>query len=120
MASVVLVTIMEVDASSSSKRQKRKQSTSPPVEVGCFDLLKQLACSLQCGGKTLSVKETVPITSSSSASDTSIPEKKKTCKRKKSTQASKAKLKRQQTSPPPSPVTDKRPEKQTDQHQSSV
>ena len=111
---------MEVDASSSSKRQKRKQSTSPSVEVGCFDLLKQLACSLQCGGKTLSVKETVPIISSSSASDTSIPEKKKTCKRKKSTQASKAKLKRQQTSPPPSPVTDKRPEIQTDQHQSSV
>ena len=122
LPSVVVNFIMDVDASSAAapkSRQKRKQSTSPPVDVGCFDLLKQLACSVQCGGKTISVKETVPIISSSSASDTSIPEKKKTFrKRKKSGESSKTKKKRQQTLPPESPQTDKKAEKNPDQHQS--
>ena len=122
LPSVVVNFIMDVDASSAAapkSRQKRKQSTSPPAEVRCFDVIKQLACSVNCGGKTISIKETEPITCSSSASDTSIPEKKKTLrKRKKSNQSSKTKLKRGHVSPHLSPETDKRPEKNPDQHQS--
>ena len=83
---------MEEEVPKKAKPQrKRKQSTSPPVDVGCFDLLKKLSCSVQCGSKTVSVKESV----SSGSSEMSVPEKKKiTRRRKKSTETPKVKRKR--------------------------
>ena len=83
---------MEEEVPKKAKPQrKRKKSTSPPVDVGCFDLLKKLSCSVQCGSKTVSVKESV----SSGSSEMSVSEKKKTTRRrKKSTETPKVKRKR--------------------------
>ena len=113
---------MEVDApvsaaKSTRSQRKRKKSTSPPVEVGCFDLLKKLSCSVQCGGKTLSIKETMP--PSSSSSETLVPEEQKhAIKRKKPDNASKVTLKRKHSSRSSLPETDKKANKILDQHQS--
>ena len=121
--SVVFVLAMEVDAPVSvaktdRSQRKRKKSTSPPVEVGCFDLLRKLSCSVQCGGKTLSVKETEPYSSSSEAS---IPEDNKTkSKRKKSNDSPKAKPKRKHPSRSSLIGTDKKANPLPDQHQSLV
>ena len=115
---------MEVDApvsaaKSTRSQRKRKKSTSPPVdvEVGCFDLLKKLSCSVQCGGKTLSIKETMP--PSSSSSETLVPEEQKhAIKRKKPDNASKVTLKRKHSSRSSLPETDKKANEVLDQHQS--
>ena len=115
---------MEVDApdsvaKSAQPQRKRKQSTSTPVEVGCFDLLRKLACSVQCGGKTLSVKDAVP--SYSSSSDISVPEENATKnKRKKSNNSPKAKPKRKHPSRSSLIETDKKANPLPDQHQSLV
>ena len=113
---------MEVDApvsaaKSTRSQRKRKKSTSPPVEVGCFDLLKKLSCSVHCGGKTLSIKETMP--PSSSSSETLVPEEQKhAIKRKKPDNASKVTLKRKHSSRSSLPETDKKANEVLDQHQS--
>ena len=115
---------MEVDApvsvaKTARSQRKRKQSPDSPVEVGCFDMLRKLSCSVQCGGKTWSVKETAP--SYSSSSETSIPEDNKTkSKRKKPNNSPQVKPKRKHPSRSSLIETDKKANPLPDQHQSLV
>ena len=44
---------------------------SPDQDVGCFDLLKKISCTLSCGGTTCSIKETDPDCSLSSSAESS-------------------------------------------------
>ena len=42
-------------------------------DVGCLSFLKRITCTLSCGGTTCSIKETEPVTSSSSESESLSP-----------------------------------------------
>jgi hypothetical protein len=79
---------MESDKVTTKKKRVRARggSDSPPkAVVSCLDVLKKLACSVRCGGKTLSLKETV-LSASSSSSEDKPP---KTIKRKRPSRRSK-------------------------------
>ena len=60
----------------SQRRRYRHSRSQSPIggspDLGCFGLLKKISCSLQCGGTTCSVKETLS-PSSSSASCSNSP-----------------------------------------------
>ena len=91
----MLVFAMEEEVIKKVKSQrKRKLPESPPVEVGCFDLLKNLSCSVQCGGKIFSVAESEPSLETPTTEIKEAPSR-----RKKWTKLPKLKRKRLKKSP---------------------
>ena len=56
---------------SSQKKLHRNTSPETDVDFGCLGVLKKISCTLQCAGKTCSIKETSPPSLSSSVESVS-------------------------------------------------